>query len=89
MTINGLDALLILQSRKALPKLPLLRRLGLCCHEGFLIGTNVLAETTSSKYLVRVLRIFRVKLDNLADKPEPFVNRHGLKSRQWQPPNVT
>jgi hypothetical protein len=78
MTINRLDALLFLQSRKALPKLPLLRRLALCCHEGFLIRINVLAETTSGKSPVRVLRIFRVKPSNLADKPESFVNRHGL-----------
>jgi hypothetical protein len=85
MTINRLDALLILQSRKALPKLPLLRGLSLCCHEGFLIGINVLAETTSGKSPLRVLRIFRVKPSNLADKPESFVNRHGLLRRQWLP----
>jgi hypothetical protein len=80
MTINRLDALLILQSQKAIPKLPLLPRLGLCCRESVLIGINVLAETTSSKSLVRVLRIFRMEPSNLADKPESFVNRHGLKA---------
>jgi hypothetical protein len=78
MTINRLYALLILQSRKALPKLPFLGRLVLCCHEGFLIGINVLAETTSTKSPVRVLRIFRVKPSNPADKPETFVTGHGL-----------
>jgi len=77
MTIDRLDAFLLLQPRKAPPKLSLLRMVSVRCHEGFLIGMNVLSKTSPGKPMSRVADVFRVNPIELVDEPEDFMNRHG------------
>jgi hypothetical protein len=77
MTIDRLDAFLLLEPRKASPELSLLRMVSVRGHESFLIGMNVLSQTSPGQPMSRVLRIFRMNPIKLVDEPERFVNRHG------------
>jgi hypothetical protein len=80
MTIDRLDAFLLLEPRKASPELSLLRMISVRCHEGFLIRMNVLSETSPGKPMSRVPDIFRVNPIKLVDEPERFMNRHDVKA---------
>jgi hypothetical protein len=77
MTIDRLDAFLLLEPRKASPELSLLRMISVRCHEGFLIVMDVLSETSPGQAMSRVFSIFRMDPIELVDEPERFVNRHG------------
>ena len=77
MTIDRLQTFLLLEARKASPELSLLRMVSVRCYEGFLIGMNVLSQTSPGQPMSGLSDIFLVNLIEFVDEPERFVNRHG------------